>query len=325
MELFRHAAAGVPRDAVVAIGNFDGVHLGHRAVIAEARRIADRAGAPLGILTFEPHPRSVFVPNGPPFRLTSFRAKTRLIEAAGVDLLFTLRFDRVFAAKSAEDFVADLLVGRLGTRHIVIGQDFTFGRGRGGNPALLREMSATLGFGLSVLEPVADTGGKVASASRIREHLAQGRPRAAAALLGRDWEIEGRVRQGDRRGRELGFPTANLPIADYLHPAPGVYAVRAGVEENGALAWHDGVANFGNRPTFAGQDWRLETHLFDFAGDLYGRHLRVAIVDFIRPDVKFKGGEELVAAMREDARRAREILRESSRDDGVGGLTIERI
>ncbi len=308
MQLFRHATADVPKGAVIAIGNFDGVHRGHCAVIAEARRIAADEGVPFGILTFEPHPRSVFVPDGPPFRLTPFRAKTRLIAEAGSDVLFTLRFDRRFAAKSAQDFVADLLAVRLGTRHIVVGQDFTFGRGRGGNPALLREMGAALGFGVTVLEPVADAGGKVASASRIRDHLASGRPRAAAALLGRSWEIEGRVQRGDRRGRDLGFPTANLAIANYLHPAPGVYAVRAGVNQNGTLTWYDGVANFGNRPTFAGQDWRFETHLFDFAGDLYGRHLRVAIVEFIRPDAKFAGIDALVAAMREDAKQARAIL-----------------
>jgi riboflavin kinase / FMN adenylyltransferase len=308
MQLFRHATAGAPRGAVIAIGNFDGVHRGHRAVIAEAKRIAAHEGVPFGVLTFEPHPRSVFVPDGPPFRLTPFRAKTRLIEEAGTDVLFTLRFDRRFAAKSAQDFVADLLAARLGTKHIVVGQDFTFGRGRGGSPALLREMGAGLGFGVTVLEPVADASGKLASASRIRDHLASGRPRAAAALLGRNWEIEGRVQRGDRRGRDLGFPTANLAIANYLHPAPGVYAVRAGVNENGNLAWYDGVANFGNRPTFAGQDWRFETHLFDFAGDLYGRPLRVALVEFIRPDAKFAGIDALVAAMREDAKQARAIL-----------------
>jgi riboflavin kinase/FMN adenylyltransferase len=308
MRLFRHAVAGVPRGAAIAIGNFDGVHLGHRAVIDEARRIADAKGAPLAILTFEPHPRSVFAPDAPPFRLTPFRAKTERIAAAGVDLLFTLRFDRAFASKTAEDFVADLLVAKLGASHVVVGQDFTFGKGRAGNPALLREMSARLGFGVTVLQPETDDGVKHASASRIRDHLASGRPRAAAELLGRDWEIEGRVRQGDKRGRELGFPTANLPIANYLHPAPGVYAVRAGVVENGGLVWHDGVANFGNRPTFGGEDWRLETNLFDFSGDLYGKHLRVALVDFIRPDMKFDGATALVAAMNDDATKARAIL-----------------
>lgn len=308
MQLFRHAGPGAPRGAVIAIGNFDGVHLGHRAVIAEAKKIAISLDAPLALLTFEPHPRSVFVPNGTPFRLTPFRAKTRLVWETGVDFLFTLRFDRAFAAKTAEQFVADLLVARLGVRHVVVGQDFTFGKGRGGNPDLLREMGRSLGFGVTILEPVADADGKICSASRIRDHLASGRPRAAAGLLGRDWEIEGRVRRGDRRGRELGFPTANLPIAHYLHPAPGVYAVRAGVIERGGLYWRPGVANFGNRPTFAGTDWRLETHIFDYERDLYGRHLRVALVEFIRPDVKFDGTEALIAAMRDDERRARAVV-----------------
>jgi riboflavin kinase / FMN adenylyltransferase len=309
MQLFRYAAAGVPKGAVVAIGNFDGVHLGHRAVIAAARKIARDAKVPLAILTFEPHPRSVFVPGGPPFRLTPFRAKTVLIQREWVDVLFTLRFDRAFAAKTAEEFVRDLLVARLGISHAVVGQDFTFGRGRGGNPDLLRAMGASHGFGVTVLQPVADAGGKVASASRIREHLAQGQPTAAAELLGHNWEIEGRVQRGDKRGRELGFPTANLPIADYLHPAPGVYAVRAGVLDKGGLHWHDGVANFGNRPTFAGQDWRLETHIFDFDRDLYGQHLRVALVDFIRPDAKFDSAGALVAAMHDDAAKARSVLK----------------
>ncbi|HEX4111637.1 MAG TPA: bifunctional riboflavin kinase/FAD synthetase [Stellaceae bacterium] len=308
MQLFRHAGTGAPLGAVIAIGNFDGVHLGHRAVVADAKALAKSLGAPLALLTFEPHPRSVFAPNRPPFRLTPFRAKTRLIWETGVDFLFTLRFDRAFAAKTAEQFVADLLIGRLGVKHVVIGQDFTFGKGRGGNPALLRAMGATLGFGVTVLEPVADANGKICSASRIRDHLAAGRPRAAAELLGRDWEIEGRVQQGDRRGRELGFPTANLAIANYLHPAPGVYAVRAGVIERGGLYWYSGVANFGNRPTFAGTDWRLETHIFNYAGDLYGRHVRVALVDFIRPDAKFDSAETLIAAMNDDAKKALAIL-----------------
>jgi riboflavin kinase / FMN adenylyltransferase len=308
MRLHRHGGAGAPRGAVVAIGNFDGVHIGHRAVIDAARGIAKAASAPLAVLTFEPHPRSVFLPGAPPFRLTPFRAKARLLAEAGIDDLFLLRFDRRLAARSAEEFVADLLVGRLGASHIVVGQDFTFGRGRGGNPALLQAMGARLGFAVTVLEPLADDDGKICSASRIRRHLADGRPRDAAELLGRPWEIEGRVRQGDRRGRELGFPTANLGIADYLPPAPGVYAVRAAIEEGGGPAWRDGVANFGRRPTFDGVDWRFETFLFDFAGDLYGRHLRVAVIDFIRPDLKFDGADALIRQMKDDAVRARAIL-----------------
>jgi riboflavin kinase/FMN adenylyltransferase len=309
MKIYRHAASGVPRGAAIAIGNFDGVHRGHRAVIEETRRIAYELGAPAAVLTFEPHPRSVFSPNTKPYRLTPFRAKSRLIAEAGADFLVTLHFDRAFAARSAEDF-ADGLLGRdLGVRQVVVGEDFTFGRGRAGDPALLADIGTRAGFGVTVLKPVADEAGKICSASRVRACLEAGRPREAAALLGRDWEIEGVVRRGDRRGRTLGFPTANLAIADYLHPAPGVYAVRAGIEEGGAVSWHSAVANFGRRPTFDGEDWRLETHLFDYAGDLYGRHLRVALVDFIRPDARFDGAEALVSAMREDERRARAILK----------------
>jgi riboflavin kinase / FMN adenylyltransferase len=308
MRLHRHWGADVPRGAVVAIGNFDGVHEGHRAVIAAARRIGDELAAPLAILTFEPHPRSVFRPDAPPFRLTPFRAKARLLAEAGVEDLFVLRFDRALASLSAEDFVNDLLAARLGARHVVVGQDFTFGHGRAGNPALLQEMGARLGFGVSVLEPRADDKGKICSASRIRQDLQSGRPRDAAALLGRFWEIEGRVRRGDQRGRELGFPTANLGMANYLHPAPGVYAVAVMIGDAGKLERHGGVANFGNRPTFQGQDWRFETFLFDFSGDLYGRHLRVAVIDFIRPDVKFDGAEALIRQMREDEARARVIV-----------------
>ena len=308
MRIFRHATASVPRGAVIAIGNFDGVHLGHRAVIDAASGIARAQGAPLAVMTFEPHPRSVFQPETKPFRLTPFRAKARLIAEAGVDLLVNLRFDRAFAAQSAEDFVAGLLVGKLGVRHVVIGNDFVFGRKRSGTADLLVQMGAALGFGVTVLAPIEDDSGKICSASRIRIHLEAGHMREAAALLGRPWEIEGRVRQGDRRGRELGIPTANLAIGNYLHPAAGVYAVRAGIVQRDQVTWHDAVANFGNRPTFDGGDWRLETHLFDFTGDLYGRLLRIALIDFLRPDLKFAGIDELVAAMREDSRRAREVL-----------------
>jgi riboflavin kinase / FMN adenylyltransferase len=308
MRIFRHAGKYFPRGAVIAIGNFDGVHLGHRAVIAAAKKIADEKGAPLAVLTFEPHPRRVFTPATKPFRLTPFRAKSRLLAEAGVDLLLTLRFNRAFAAVSADDFAGELLAGRLGVAHVAVGPDFTFGRGRAGNTALLQSLAPRLGFAVSVVAPVSDPGGTIYSASRIRDHLEAGRPREAASLLGRAWEIEGRVRRGDRRGRDLGFPTANLAIADYLHPLPGVYAVRAGLEENGALLWRDGVADFGNRPTFSGEDWRFETYIFDFAGDLYGRQLRVALTDFIRPDIAFAGEAALIRQMREDEHAARALL-----------------
>lgn len=309
MRIFRHDRVGTgDRGAVVAIGNFDGVHLGHQAVIGAAGTLARSLRAPHAVLTFEPHPRRVFRPQDPPFRLTPFRVKARRIEALGVDLLFTLHFDLAFAARSAEDFIDSVLIQGLGARHVVVGYDFVFGHQRRGNPALLQQRGAALGFGVSVIDPVAGSGGAVYSSTRIREHLAAGRPREAAALLGRPWEIDGRVERGDQRGRTIGFPTANLLLDHYLRPAAGVYAVRAGIEEGGRTLWHDAVANFGRRPTFGGTDLRLEVHLFDFAGDLYGRHLRVALIEHLRPEQKFPGIDALKAQIAADAARARAVL-----------------
>jgi riboflavin kinase / FMN adenylyltransferase len=310
MRIFRHdRVAAADRGAVVALGNFDGLHLGHQRVIGEAGAIARRLAAPHAVLTFEPHPRSVFRPQDPPFRLTPFRVKSRRIEALGVDLLFTLHFDRAFSQRSAEEFINGVLVGGLGVRHVVIGYDFVFGHQRGGNPALLAERGAALGFGVDIVAPVAGGDGTVYSATRIREHLLAGRPREAAALLGRFWEIDGRVERGDQRGRTIGFPTANIFLQDYLRPAAGVYAVRAGLDEGGRTRWFDAVANFGNRPTFGGVDLRLEVNLFDFAGDLYGRHLRVALIEHLRPEMKFSGIDALKAQIAADAARARELLK----------------
>jgi riboflavin kinase / FMN adenylyltransferase len=309
MRIFRHDNVGAAdRGAVVAIGNFDGVHLGHRQVIERAGALAKVTSAPHAVLTFEPHPRSVLHAEALPFRLTPFRAKSRLIEALGVDLLFTLHFDLAFAQRSAEDFVERALVEGVGARHVVVGYDFVFGHNRRGTPALLAEEGRRLGFGVTIVDPVATPGGPVYSSTRIRDHLAQGRPREAAALLGRFWEIDGRVERGDERGRTIGFPTANLRLEDYLRPAAGVYAVRAGIEDEGRVHWHDAVANFGTRPTVGGTDLRLEVHLFDFSGDLYGRHVRVQLVDYLRPERKFPGLDALKAQIAEDARRAREIL-----------------
>ncbi|HWK43388.1 MAG TPA: bifunctional riboflavin kinase/FAD synthetase [Stellaceae bacterium] len=314
MRLFRHHTA-LPTDArgaVLALGNFDGVHRGHQAVIGMAGEIARRLRAPLGVLTFEPHPRQVFRPTDAPFRLTPFRIKARLIEALGVDLLVSLHFDRKFAALTAEAFVQTVLIDGLGVRHVVVGYDFVFGHGRAGTTQRLSEMAAVAGFGITTVSPVAadasEAGGEILSSTRVRDHLIAGKPPAAAALLGRPWEIDGRVEPGDQRGRTIGFPTANLSLDDYLRPASGVYAVRAGIEGPGGTVWHDAVANLGTRPTVDGTDLRLEVHLFDFAGDLYGRHLRVALVDYLRPEMKFSGLDALKAQIALDSTRAREIL-----------------
>lgn len=312
MRILRHPAetAATDRGAVVAVGNFDGVHLGHRAVLEASRELARREEAPLALMTFEPHPVQFFHPEVPPFRLTPFRAKVHRIEALGVDLLVVLHFDRALAQVSAEDFVRRFLVEGLAARHVIVGYDFHFGHKRSGTSALLQEQGRRHGFGVSVLQPIAAGDGAVFSSTRIRQYLAAGEPREAARLLGNPFEIEGRVEIGDRRGRTIGFPTANLSLGDYLRPAGGVYAVRVGIEERaGAIQWHDGVANLGTRPTVGGTDLRLEAHLFDFAGDLYGRHIRVALVEHLRPERKFSGLDQLKAQIADDAQRARAELR----------------
>ncbi|HEY1506894.1 MAG TPA: bifunctional riboflavin kinase/FAD synthetase [Stellaceae bacterium] len=309
MRVFRHTSASDDaRGAVVAAGNFDGVHLGHQAVLGEAKTLAQSLGAPFAVLTFEPHPRVVFQPGLPPFRLTPFRAKSLVLETLGVDLLFTLHFDAAFARKTAEKFVAEVLVEGLGAKAVVVGYDFVFGNKRRGTAELLTSEGGRHGFAVKIVAPVAATGGVVYSSTQIREHLVAGRPREAAALLGRPWEIDGRVEVGDRLGRTIGFPTANIDLADYLRPAPGVYAVRAGIEERGKTEWHGGAANLGWRPTVGGKDLRFETNLFDFSGDLYGKHLRVALIERLRPEQRFAGLDALKAQIAADVVQARQIL-----------------
>jgi len=310
MRIVRHPAALDPADrgSVVAIGNFDGVHRGHQIVIGRAAETARGLGAPLSVLTFEPHPYHVFHPEAPPFRLTPFRAKAHHIEALGVDLLFVLPFDLAFSKVSADDFVRTLIVERLAARHAVVGFDFHFGHQRGGTPEVLRKLGERLGFGVTVVAPLEAEGGTVYSSTRIRQHLTAGEAREAAILLGRPFEIEGRVEMGDQRGRTIGFPTANLRLGDTLRPAGGVYAVRVEIEEETPQRWRDGVANLGTRPTVGGTDLRLEAHLFDFAADLYGKHLRVALIEHLRPERKFSGLDELKAQIAADATRARAIL-----------------
>jgi len=313
LRVIRHPAPGSrhPRGAVLALGNFDGLHRGHAALIGAARDQARAQGGPAAVLTFEPHPRSVFMPEAEPFRLTPFRVKEREIARLGVELLFVQHFDMQFAKRSAETFITDLLLGAIGISHIVVGHDCTFGNRRRGTPDMLREAAAERGFGLSVIEPVRGGDSAVYSSTHIRELLRGGRPREAAAQLGRWWEIDGRVIVGDRRGRTIGFPTVNIGLGEYLRPAFGVYAVRVsgdGADDPFAGRTIDGVANIGLRPTVGTPEPRLEAHLFDIDGDLYGRHLRVALVDFIRPEQKFAGIDALKAQIAADAARAREIL-----------------
>jgi riboflavin kinase/FMN adenylyltransferase len=293
------------------MGNFDGLHRGHAVLISRTCELAREAGRPTGVLTFEPHPRSVFFPATEPFRLTPFRVKERELARLGIDLLFVQHFDLAFSKKSAEEFIAEVIVGAIRASHVVVGWDCTFGNRRRGNPELLRAIGAERGFGVTVLEPVRDREATVYSSTHIRELLKAGKPREAAMLLGRFWEIDGRVMTGDTRGRTIGFPTANLGLDDYLHPAFGVYAVRVcgdGGDDPLSGRTVDGVANIGLRPTVGGLVPRLEAHLFDIDVDLYGRHLRVALVDFIRPEQKFAGLDALKAQIAEDAAKARAIL-----------------
>lgn len=314
LRIFRHTT-DLPADArgsVVALGNFDGVHRGHRQVIGRAAEAAGAAGVPVAVLTFEPHPRRLFRPADPPFRLTPFRIKARHIEELGVDLLFVIHFDAEFSRRTAEAFVREVLVRDLGARHVVVGHDFVFGRGRGGDVGLLRRMAGEGGFEVSEVSPAADEGGGIFSSTRVRTLLAAGKPREAARLLGRPWEIEGRVEHGFQRGRTIGFPTANLDLDDYQRPAFGVYAVRAGIDQGTGTVWHGGVANLGRRPTVGGTAELLEVHLFDYSGDLYGRHLRVQLLDFLREERKFDGLDALRRQIGEDAAAARRLLSSGS-------------
>jgi riboflavin kinase/FMN adenylyltransferase len=273
---------------------------------AAARSLGN--GAPFGVMTFDPHPRRLFQPDLPPFALSTLRTKAHRIEDLGAQFLYLQHFDKTFAAHAPEWFVEDVLVKGLGVRHVVIGEDYRFGQGRRGDAALLRSMAVDLGFGVTAVAPVADADGQVLSSTRAREAIQAGRMDEAAAVLGHLWEVEGRVEHGDARGRTIGFPTANLRLGDYVRPADGVYAVWAGVDRGRATEWRPGVANYGRRPTFDETTPLLEVHLFDFAGDLYGQHLRVQMVAHLRPERKFDGLEALKAQIAADADDARRLL-----------------
>jgi riboflavin kinase / FMN adenylyltransferase len=292
------------KGGAVALGNFDGVHRGHQALLDRTAEHAKVLNAPVVALTFEPHPRGFFVPDTGPFRLTLLPAKLRLLEQYGVQAVLAQRFDQAFADLSPDAFVDDVLLKGLGARHVVCGYDFTFGARRGGNVEMLRQKGRDRGFGVTVLEPVTHEG-EIYSSTRIREALRAGWVSEAAELLGHHWEIEGEVELGDQRGRTIGFPTANVALGEHLRPRFGVYAVRALVDGE----WRDAVANLGRRPTFGKLQENFEVHLFDFAGDLYGKTLRAALIEFIRPEMKFGGLDQLKAQIAADGEAARAILK----------------
>jgi riboflavin kinase/FMN adenylyltransferase len=291
------------KGAVAAIGNFDGVHRGHRAVIDAAVARAAAFGGPAIAVTFEPHPRDVLRPSDPVFRLTDARAKLRLLAATGLDGALVLTFNQAFSNLSAEDFVERILVGRLGIRGATIGFDFHFGHQRRGSPAFLSEQGERFGFSVETAPPLEDEGRPVSSSS-IRAALAEGRVVEAAELLGYPWFASGPVIKGDQRGRDLGFPTANIHLDQNCSLKHGIYAVRIAVD--GVI--RDGVASFGTRPTFDDGAPLLEVHVFDFSGDLYGKDVDVAFIGWIRPELKFDSADALVARMNEDARLARAAL-----------------
>ncbi|MBL6853831.1 MAG: bifunctional riboflavin kinase/FAD synthetase [Alphaproteobacteria bacterium] len=313
MKIFRHYrdVSDAYKGAVVAVGNFDGVHRGHQALIAEARRMAEERGASLGVLAFEPHPQEFFRPSPESFRLTPFRAKARLIAELGADVMYALDFNAEMAAMSAQDFVTDVLVGALGIGAIVVGRDFQFGKGRAGNTAMLAYMGEEEGFGVTLFDPVIAHGDDKISSTEIRDALKAGKPDVAARLLGHYWSVEARVEHGDKRGRTIGYPTANMKLTDVLKPAFGVYAVRAHIfEEDVVAATYGGVANFGIRPMFETPVPLLETFLFDFAGDLYNKHMQVELIAYLRPEAKFDSMDALIAQMNGDSEQARTILRQ---------------
>ena len=311
MRIFRHFddVPAACRGAVVAIGNFDGVHRGHRALIAEAKAQAQARGALLAVLSFEPHPQEYFRPSPESFRLTPLRTKARLLAELGVDALFALTFDGEMARRSPQDFVQNVLVAGLGIGGVVVGHDFEFGQKRAGNLATLSDMGKTEGFTVTAFDTVTASGDEKISSTLIRQLLKQAKPEEAARLLGHAWAVEARVEHGDARGREMGFPTANMHLGHCLAPAFGVYAVRVAILEGDRMvSRHDGVANYGIRPMYQVQVPLLETHLFDFDGDLYGKYLSVELIRYIRPEAKFPSLDALIAQITTDAAKAREIL-----------------
>lgn len=295
------------RGASTAIGNFDGVHLGHRAVIDIARAQAQRIGCPLGILTFEPHPRQFFAPDAPAFRLMNAEAKANRLAKLGVERLYELAFNKGLAALSADAFARTVIADGLGLKHVVVGSDFCFGRGRTGTATDLKSFGDAMGFGVTIADLVALDEGEVSSTS-IRQALTDGRPTDAAKMLGHWHRMEGEVIRGDQRGRDLGYPTANMSIAGLHPPKFGVYAVIVDVLDGPYTGTYQGASSIGVRPMFGENLPNLETFLFDFKGDLYGAHLSVALVDYLRPELKFDSLDALIVQMDADCMRAREIL-----------------
>ena len=298
---------GVPdslKGSIVALGNFDGFHLGHQAVVGRAIARAFHERRPVIVATFDPHPVSFFKPDLPPFRLTSLDQRQSLFAHAGADAMLVFEFNRQLASTDAEEFVADILARRIGAAGVITGDDFTFGKGRSGDVALLRDLGARHGVGAEAVPQVLLDGERISS-GRIRDALIAGDIATATRMLSRDYAIAGVVQRGDARGRELGYPTANMQLGDYQRPRYGIYAVRVTLDDG---TEHPGVASLGVRPTFEPPEELLEAHLFGFDGDLYGRTIEVALHGYIREERKFDSLDALMAQMREDEAAARRLL-----------------
>lgn len=307
----------LPRGSALAIGNFDGVHRGHQALLATVRTNASARDVPAGVMIFDPHPREFFQPQLPHFRLTTRAQKLRLFERCGLDLAVVLPFDAALAALSPEAFISEILVGALGVGHVVIGYDFNFGKNRAGTPETMREAGQQLGFGVTVVQPVSD-GGVAYSSSAIRAKLAAGDVVGAALALGHRWRIDGTVVGGAKRGTGLGFPTANITVPAGCGLAYGIYATR--VHVGGET--HLGAAYWGSRPQFDNGQPILEVFLLDFDGNLYGQDLSVEFVDFLRPDGKFAGLDALKIQMQADCDAARRVLTDLAKHDPLSGSAL---
>lgn len=291
--------------AAIALGNFDGLHAGHRAVVESAREAAKRLGVKLGVATFEPPPRRYFQPDAPPFRLMTPRRREIALEAIGVEEIHLLRFDAVMAAMTDREFCQRVIIDEVGASSVSVGFDFRFGKDRKGDVESLKHIGDELGFEVKIVAEVKETGAKVSS-SRVREALERGDVAEAGKMLGGHWIVDAIVEHGEKRGRTLGFPTANMKLGDLVQPAHGIYAVWA--REDDSPDWRPGVANFGRTPTTGERDALLEVMLFDFSGDLYGKRLHTAFVQFLRPEARFGSLDELVEAMNKDVAQARSIL-----------------
>ena len=295
------------KGASAAIGNFDGVHLGHQSVIDLARSAGQDVNAPLGILTFEPHPRQYFAPKAPAFRLMSPEARAHRLEKIGIERLYELPFNATLSALTPEEFARSVISEGLGLKHVVIGADFCFGKGRAGTAQDMVNFGKDMGFGVTIAKLLSGSTGQVSSTA-IREALTEGRPRDAAAMLGHWHRFESTVITGDQRGRDLGYPTANMSI-DGLHlPKLGVYAVEADILTGPHKGSYRGAASLGTRPMFGENKPNLETFIFDFKGDIYGETISIALVDYLRPEVKFDSLDALITQMNADCDKARNIL-----------------